>query len=357
MSGTSADGTSLALLEEKGRKVRVLAHATYTYPDELRTRILESPAARAPELAELSFLLGRLYARHAKRFLKAKRCSAKKLSVIGSHGQTVIHQPDGRHPYTLQIGDPSFLAEELGVPVVSDFRPRDMAAGGQGAPLVPFLDEELFGGSKPRVLLNIGGIANLSVVGKKVKTLAFDTGPGNCLIDLAMTRVSRGEELYDKGGRTARKGLPDMKAVRSMLKDRYFKKDPPKSLDLAYFGARFFDRYASHLKGPDLVATFTHFTALTVSDQLRRFVLPSRPSVEIVVSGGGTLNKTLMEDLVSQLAPLPVVSSEEYGMPPMAKESALIALMALRNVQGRVNHCPGATGAKAERPLGVLSLP
>ncbi|MCX5789536.1 MAG: anhydro-N-acetylmuramic acid kinase [Elusimicrobia bacterium] len=357
MSGTSADGVSLVLARIAGRKLAILAHDTYAYPPALRRRILDAANARAPELASLHFELGRVFASAASRFLRRARFPASRLEAVGSHGQTVIHLPDAARAATLQIGEPSFLAEALGAPVVSDFRPRDMAAGGQGAPLAPFLDEYLFGGGPARALQNIGGIGNVALVGRGVKTLGFDTGPGNCLIDLAARRVSRGRLAYDKDGAIAKKGRPDERLVRSLLRLPYFSRRPPKSLDRSSFGEDFLkSRFGALLarRPEDALATITLFTAATVADACRRF-LPASRLREVVVSGGGALNPVLMEQLKRCLAPIPVVSSERHGIPPLAKEPALIALMAALAVRGRLNHSPSATGAKGPRVLGKIT--
>jgi len=175
MSGTSADGVSLALIESSGRRLAVVAHATYGYTASLRRRILAAPEARASELSALDFELGRAFAKAAVRFLKAQRVPPRRLAAVGSHGQTVVHRPAAADPSTLQIGEASFLAEALGVPVACDFRPRDMVAGGEGAPLVPFLDELLFGDGPPRILQNIGGVANAALVGRGVPVVRVRT--------------------------------------------------------------------------------------------------------------------------------------------------------------------------------------
>ncbi|MBI5200797.1 MAG: anhydro-N-acetylmuramic acid kinase, partial [Elusimicrobia bacterium] len=282
MSGTSADGVSLALAGV-GRGLEIVDYATYEYPKTLRAKILAAPELRTPELSWLNFALGRNFAAAAVRFLKGRRVDA-----AGSHGQTVIHLPDGKEPSTLQIGEPSFLAEALGVPVVSDFRPRDMAAGGQGAPLAPFLDEFLFGSGPARALQNIGGIGNVALVGKGVRTLGFDTGPGNCVIDLAVASHTRGRQAFDRDGRLAREGKPDEALARRLLSLPFFSRKPPKSLDRGAFDAEFLHRHFGVMlrRAPeDAIATITLWSALTIADAYRRF-LPRRPA-EVVVSGGG----------------------------------------------------------------------
>ncbi len=359
MSGTSADGLSLALVEFSGSKPRVRAYATRAYSKKLRERILEARNLRAPEIARLDFELGRFYAKEAVRFLKGRSVSPKRLSAVGTHGQTVAHATGWRYDYTLQIGEPSYLAEALGVPVVSDFRPRDIAAGGLGAPIVPFFDEVVYGKGPARILQNIGGIANCSFVGKGVPTIGFDTGPGNCLIDLAVRRMSDGALAFDRGGRIARSGKVDGAFVQTLLaRDRFFRKRPPKSLDRTSFSEAFLAQNFRRgtMADADVVATVTSFTAATIANAVKRFLIPVASPKEMIVSGGGALNDTLMWLLRTALYPLQVRSIAETGIPVMAKEPAAIALMALRAVERKTNHCPRATGAAGPRILGKITI-
>ncbi len=355
MSGTSADGVSVALVSINGTRIRVLAHDTYAYTKDLRNRILKAPLARADELSALDFELGRVFAKAALRLIKEARVPAGRLAAVGSHGQTVIHRPDSTDPSTLQIGEASFLAEALGVPVACDFRPRDMAAGGQGAPLVPFLDRLLFGAGPARILQNIGGVANAALVGRGVKTIAFDTGPGNAVMDAAARRATKGRLDFDRDGCLAGRGRADERLVAKLLKLPYFSRRPPKTLDRGTFAEGFLERWLpTRLYGhEDAVATATMFTAATIADQAKRFLLPGARVHELVVSGGGAFNPALMAWL-ARLLPVPVVSSAAHGLPPLAKEPALMAVMGLYAVQGRVNHEPAATGARGGRVLGKV---
>lgn len=359
MSGTSADGLSLALVELATGSLRVLSHADYPYSTSLRRRILAAVDGSVAELTELHYELGRLYAEWAAGFLRTEGVSSKGLSAVGCHGQTVFHESLGRKSATLQIGEPSFLAEALGVPIVADFRPRDIAAGGLGAPLAPFLDEWLFGDGPPRALQNIGGIGNVSLVGRGVRTLGFDTGPGNCLMDLAVSRLTRGRLGYDRDGRLAAKGLPDKRLVGRLLKGAYFLKRPPKSLERTEYGSEYLDRCFARDPGSRAgqLPTLNYFTAASIADAYRRFLSPAlkgRRLHEVVVSGGGALNPVLMRNLAELLAPVPVVSSAVHGLAPLAKEPALVALLAWLAVRGETNHCPAATGARGPRVLGKL---
>lgn len=355
MSGTSADGVSSALVEVRGSKVRVLGDSTTPYPKALRSRILAAPTMRAAELSALDFELGRAFAKAAVRFLKKQRVPPRRLSAVGTHGQTVIHRPDARDPSTLQVGEASFLAEALGVPVACDFRPRDMAAGGQGAPLVPFLDELLFGAGPARILQNVGGVANAALVGRGVPVVAFDTGPGNAVMDAAARRASEGRLDFDRGGRLAARGWADARLVGRLLGLPFFARRPPKSLDRGAFAEGFLERWmpTKRYRHEDALATATLFTAASIADQAKRFLLPRAQVSEMVVSGGGALNPVLLRD-IARLLPVPVVSSAAHGLPPLAKEPALMAVLGLYAVKGAPNSCPGATGARGRRVLGKV---
>lgn len=342
MSGTSADGVSAALVRiGPGRAVRVIRHLTEPYSRAEQAQILALRDATAADLSEANFRLGRRFAAAARRVMRGARPR-----VIGSHGQTVWHAP-GRH--TLQIGEPSIIAEETGVDVVADFRPRDIAAGGQGAPLVPFFDDFVFGGtSQRRALLNIGGIANVSLVGGGEPVIAFDTGPGNCLIDDMVRRLTGGRETYDRGGRRARAGLIDGRLWHRLFAHPYFRRKPPKSTGRELFGPGFVRARPSN----DTIATLTVLTATTIAEAIRGRA-GSGPS-EVIVSGGGAFNETLMTHLAWVLAPAAVKTSDAYGIPPLAKECAAFALLAARAIQGLPNTIPSATGARRAVVAGKI---
>ncbi len=352
MSGTSCDGLTLAAVQLK--PFAILAFENYVYPAALQERLLDARQLRAPQLAALHFELGRLYAQKTKQFLQKYKISADKLLCAGMHGQTVYHGPNDPVPNTLQLAEPSFLAELLGCPVVSNFRERDIALGGQGAPLMPGFDEFLFGRGPAKILLNLGGIANLSVVGKNSKTYGFDCGPANTLMDLACRRYLH--QPYDKNGTRAARGTPDKQLVARLIKQKFFAKKPPKSLDKNMFAEDYLQRYFTAF-GPvhinDLLATLNYFTAAAVALAIKKFV-PVCQQKEIIVSGGGAFNQTLLRHL-HELIGLPVVTTEKYGLPPQAKEAAAFAWFAARAVQGKTNHCPGATGARQQAVLGRIT--
>ena len=360
MSGTSADGLSIALcaLTPAKRALKVLACATYPYGAALQGRILAAKGLRTPELSALNFDLGRLWAGMVKRFCRARRIAYKDIAAIGSHGQTVYHLP-GPKGSTLQIGEPAFIAEETGRPVAADFRPADMAAGGQGAPLIPFMDEYLFGGGKPVALQNIGGVGNIAFVGKKVMTSGFDTGPGNSLMDTAVSMLTGGKENFDRNGRWARAGKIDYARVIKLLRLPFFELKPPKSLDRDEFSGVFLRRH--FLSGPNarskynILATLNYFTAASIAMAFQRHAPAG--TEELIVSGGGALNPVLMANISSLLAPVKVCAIARRGIHPLAKEAACFALLGWLALRGKINHCPAATGAGGPRMLGKISRP
>lgn len=360
MSGTSADGLSVAYCGIKGRSLKVLKFANYPYPAALQARIIAAKDMRAPELSALNSGLGRLWAGMVKKFCRDKGVPLRSLDVIGSHGQTVWHAP-GKKGHTLQIGDPAFLAEDSGVPVVSDFRPADIAAGGEGAPLVPFMDEYLYGGGAPVALQNIGGVGNISFVGRGVRTFGFDTGPGNSLMDTAVCELSGGRLSCDRNGAWAAAGEPDMEKVRALLKAPFFRRRPPKSLDRSEYTLAFikknFGSMFSRRRSRDLLATLNAFTAASIALAFGEHA--PKGTRELIVAGGGALNPALMENLSALLMPFGarVRSCAELGLHPLAKEPACFALLAALALGGRGNHCPSATGARAARVLGRVSAP
>jgi anhydro-N-acetylmuramic acid kinase len=341
MSGTSADGVSAATIRVE-KRLHVLAYRTFAYPRTLRERVLAARDLRTPGLSELHADLGKFFAKAAKTFIGRSR-----IDVIGSHGQTVWHEP-GRH--TLQLGEAAYIAGATGVTTVSDFRAADLAAGGQGAPLVPYFDRFVFG-VRPAATLNIGGIANVTILSKVAA--GFDTGPGNCLIDDAMRIAFRKE--FDAGGRVAASGNVDLRWVER-LDDDYFRKPWPKSTGRELFSRKFLlDRLGKELRRrpADVVATLTYFTAKTIADALSQF--DKRQIREVIVSGGGVFNRTLMKHLESMLRPAALRPITDYGIHPLAKEPAAFALLAVEAIRRRAGNLPSVTGAKYAVVLGKIT--
>ncbi|WP_424245533.1 anhydro-N-acetylmuramic acid kinase [Elusimicrobium posterum] len=356
MSGTSADGLTISLIQDKPFKI--LRWKNYPYTKALQEKIVYAYKMQAEELSSLSFELGQMYAKFVTKFLKDFKINKKDIFVIGSHGQTVAHHnAKSKIPHTLQIGVPVYMSA-LGFKVVYDFRIKDIALGGQGAPLLPFFDEYIFGKSSPKILLNVGGISNFAVVGKGVKTFGFDTGPGNSLMDKAVFKGTNGKESFDKNGALAGKGKVDEKLLNKLLKDPYFTKAPPKSLGWEY-GKAYLDKNFPVINKQnlaDVLATLNMLTARTIAVNINKFVLKKYKAKEIIMSGGGLYNKTLVSNLKKLLPGVKISALDDYGINSHAKESAAFALMALLALEGKSNHCPQATGAKEKTILGSLAL-
>jgi anhydro-N-acetylmuramic acid kinase len=389
MSGTSADGIDVALVRiaagrgaglglRAGRVARaptrleLMGHAQYRYSSKVRAAVLAAMNAgrsSVPDLARLNFLLGELYADAVQ---SAERRFKVKADLVGCHGQTLYHQGEpelslGRKiAVTWQTGEAAVIAARVGVPVVSDFRPADIAAGGKGAPLVPYLDYLLFRHSRlGRIAQNIGGIANLTMIPAGAPSrdvIAFDTGPGNMVID-AVTEKLFGQ-AFDRGGRIAASGTVLDSVIAPILRRSFFRKKPPKTAGREEFGREFvseFLRRCPRAKKEDIVATATALTATSIADAVRRFVTKrsARGFQQMIVSGGGARNATLTEMLGKKLAPLGIRLrfSDEYGVPSQAKEAMAFALLAHETWHQRPSNVPSATGAKRAAVLGKVSYP
>ena len=356
MSGTSCDGISAALARFQGRTVRVLTEHTRPYSAQLAQRLRRGPDLTARELSALNMELGERFAQAALELLRFASVSANRVAVIGSHGHTIYHGPGDPIPSTLQIGEPAVIAQRTGLSVVADFRPRDIAAGGEGAPLVPTFDEAFFGDGPVRALQNIGGIANVTIVGRATRTRAFDTGPGNCLIDLIAQRMTRGRLRYDARGHLALRGRIDHRTVARLWRHPYFRRPPPKSTGRELFNeALLRDTFGPRLtRSPhNALATVTYFTAYSIAQSVRQF--GPRRLHEMIVSGGGARNRTLMDHLAQLFSPTPVRSIEHYHIPAQAKEPVAFAYLALRAFRGQANHLPETTGARNACILGTIT--
>lgn len=356
MSGTSCDGVSAALASFDRRGFQLLAYRTIPYPPRLSQRLRQATRLSAPELSALNMDLGHRFAHAARELLRTARLPARRVDVIGSHGHTIYHGPRDAIASTLQLGEPAVIAQRTGISVVANFRARDLAAGGEGAPLVPYFDHVFFGRRPIRAMQNLGGIANVTVVGHGVSPMAFDTGPGNCLMDLAAQRLSRGRLRYDPAGRLARRGRIDHRAVARLWRHPYFRRPPPKSTGREVFNdALLVDVFGSRLSrsGDDVLATLTYFTAYSIAASYRRFI-PHRIR-EVIVSGGGVRNRTLMTHLAQLLDPIPVSSIERYGLAAQAKEPVAFAFLALRAIHGQPNHLAATTGATRTCVLGTIT--
>lgn len=373
MSGTSADGINVALVRIQTRrgasgKPALIGHAEYPYAVNIRRAVLAAMNAQSASVADLSrlnFLLGELY---ADAVLATQKRFRVKADLVGCHGQTIYHQGESA-PYlgrtvavTWQTGEGAVVAARVGAPCVSDFRPADMAVGGKGAPLVPFLDYLFYRDSRVgRIVQNIGGIANLTAIPAGAgpeKVIAFDTGPGNMVIDAAMERLFG--KRFDRGGRVAASGTVDDGAIAKLMRTPFFREKPPKTAGREEFGREFvakFVRLCGRTNKANVAATATAFTVRSIADAVQRFVLRRARFAEMVVSGGGAKNPTLMGMLANELSTLGVAlrTSDEFGIPAEAKEAVAFALMAYETWHRRPSNVPSATGAKRSAVLGKIS--
>jgi len=355
MSGTSLDGISTALVRLKDNSAQLVAFRQEAYGAAERGSIIDTMARGTPkDVAFLHVALGERFAGAVLGLLAQARVSPKDLAFIASHGQTIWHEP-GRA--TFQLGDAAVIAERVGVRVVSDFRARDVAAGGQGAPLVPLADVMLFGhDTKGRWLLNIGGMANVTWVPRRGVTegaFAFDTGPGVAVID-AITRRVDPDAPYDKDGERARRGRPVAKLLDELLADPYFSAPPPKSTGRERFGIDYADKLLARVKKAggsenDAIATATALTAETIARAV------AGHDGEIVVSGGGAKNPALIERLAARVQPRPVVLFDQVFFDGEAKEAVAFAFLGLQTVSGKPGNLPAATGARGPRVLGHIT--
>jgi len=365
MSGTSMDGVDAALVSISGygteTSVETLAFDTFGYPPEIRGRLGNVSRADVIDLCELNVLVGEVFADAAKSILTKGQTSLDRVDLIGSHGQTVCHVPRrvGRHGSTLQIGEPAVIAERTGVTTVANFRARDVAAGGDGAPLVPYVDYVLFAQEgRVRVAHNLGGISNLTVVAERREDVfGFDTGPGNMPIDCAARIMTDGRMEKDDDGKLARKGNVDDRLLALLLEHPFLNLDPPKSTGAEEFGADYVAdiiKRNSGLSVEDMLATITRFVAESILKGYKEFVLPRHEVDEIIFSGGGTRNGTLMGMLQELLSPIPITTSDTYGIPSDAKEAVAFAVLANETVCGNPGNIPAATGARHETVLGTI---
>ncbi len=422
MSGTSADAIDVALARISGAppqlNAKLLNHTSISFPPQLCKEILhvaEQQPISAGDLSQLNFRLGEVFAEAALTACRRFRTAPKKIALIGSHGQTIFHQGSPA-PYlgrptasTLQIGEPAIIAALTGITTVADFRPADIAQGGQGAPLVPYADYLLYRHERlGRISLNLGGIANITVIPASARPhqiLAFDTGPANMLIDALVARFTHNRQRFDNDARLARQGRSIPALVNELMRDPYLKLAPPKSTGREYYGRAYLERLLRigrrhHAKPNDLIRVATIFTALSVVDALNRFVLPKTEIHQLIVSGGGAKNPLILAQLaatlgnqvvrarfslpaqagashpvgaqhaaplldnpspssnrgfLSRLEQIEIIPSSQLGVPEDAKESFAFALLAYETFHRRPVNVPSATGARRPAILGKIS--
>jgi anhydro-N-acetylmuramic acid kinase len=391
MSGTSADGINVALVRFASQAERakgpsphlrinftLLAHEEHPFPARVRRAILEmmnAELARVADLARLNFLLGELYAEAVAQTARKHRA---KLDLVGCHGQTLYHQGVAKRflgrrlAATWQTGEGAVIAARLGVPVISDFRPADIAVGGKGAPLVPFLDYLLYRDAGcNRIAQNIGGIANLTAIpagASARQVIAFDTGPGNMVIDAVMEELFG--KRYDRDGKVAASGLVLTGVITQLLRARFFRQKPPRTAGREEFGREYGGRFlqmcremSCGARKPDVVATATALTARSIAEAMQRFVMPrfsprrTPRKHQMIVSGGGAKNPTLMAMLRDEIATLGIELrfSDDFGLPAEAKEAVAFALLAHETWHRRPSNVPAATGAARGAILGKIS--
>jgi anhydro-N-acetylmuramic acid kinase len=375
ISGTSMDGIDAALVRISGPaaqpRVRLMAFDTLAYSATVRQktlRIAAGEAATAGEISQLNFLLGELFADAALRVCGKANVSPSRLAAIGSHGQTIFHQGSptreaGRKiSSTFQIAEPAVIAERMGAPVVADFRTADMAAGGQGAPLVPMVDYLLLRDArKGTVALNIGGIANFTVItagAKPEQVFGFDTGPGNMVIDGLVRHFGYGKKAYDAGGSWAAKGCVIEPLLNDLLRLPFFAQKPPKSAGREQFGQHFIQQFFLKRRGSrpeDLVRTATELTARAIAGALERFVLGEMAIHRLIISGGGAHNRLLVARLGDLLPSMTIHPSDEFGLNTDAKEAIAFAVLADRTMHGLPGNLPTVTGARRAVVLGKIS--
>jgi anhydro-N-acetylmuramic acid kinase len=385
MSGTSLDGVDATLVRiTTGRAGAVLSvvlikHSYLPYSDPVRTlvaRLCSTSSARIDDLTYVHFGLSEWYAKAVSLVIEASGLAASGVDAISMHGQTVWHAPiprafpgpDGQIEVrgTLQLGSSAVLRERTGIPVISDLRSRDMAAGGEGAPLAPYIDAILFGSAtEGRIVQNIGGIGNATVIPAAATAsgiIAFDTGPGNMVIDALVAAGSQGAQRYDSGGALAAKGRVAEDWVRDLMKDPYFSRPPPKSTGREVYGSAFAEAFAEHarkagLSFEDSLATATAFTAESIASAYRGFILPRTPIGWVLVAGGGALNATLLRMIQERLPKgLLVTTTADCGVPDQAREAMAFALMGHESLMGRPSNLPAVTGARCPVVLGTITL-
>lgn len=379
MSGTSVDGIDAALVEISGTEnleVKLIAFENIPYPSDVRDKIFElfnPQTSKVDKIGFMNFLLGELFARAALSVIEKAGLKPSDIDIIGSHGQTIYHHPQVQslhgYPihYTVQIGEGAVISARTGIPCVSDFRVADMAVGGEGAPLVPFTEYLLYRSQTKSILLqNLGGIGNITVIPAGCDAsgvFAFDTGPGNMVIDGLVTRLYDGRLTMDRGGEIARAGKINQDLLNLLIQDDYFSVQPPKSTGRENFGSGYVNRIAEFMElnkvsNEDAVATVTYLTAWSIKDAYKRFIKDRCKADTMIIGGGGSYNPTLLKFISDEMKLMGVetLTQEQIGHNSDAKEAVAFAILADCTISGKVNVLPNVTGAKRPVVLGKISL-
>lgn len=366
MSGTSMDGVDACLIKmSEDYDFEIINSYSLSYPKELKKKLMEAAIGNAAtsDICFLNFVVGEHFARCVIELLQKMGLDFSDVDFISTHGQTVYHMPNKinfsgyKAASTLQIGDISVIAQRTGIMTIGDFRPKDMAAGGQGAPLVPFADEKIFGRKTNRAIQNIGGISNVTVLSAEHKTFAFDNTVGNMLIDYFAVKFF-GQE-YDKNGNYAYKGRVDKKWLDELMKDEYLQLCPPKSTGREHFNNEYAERilqFAPENKY-DIMRTITEFTAKSIYDSYEKFVFPKVKIEEVIIGGGGAYNNVLMSSLRKYFDYIPVKTHEDFGIKNKLKECLAFAILGLAAYLKRTNNLPECTGASHSVIMGKFSYP
>lgn len=364
MSGTSMDGIDAVLVRiDDNFDFELVKTHTLQYPDEVRKKLLQiaNNNANTSDICLMDFVVAKLFAKCANELVEKACITSQDVDFIASHGQTVFHIPQVTEiggvstGSTLQIGNISVIAQETGIETIGDFRSRDIAAGGQGAPLVPFADELIFKKNVPRAIQNIGGIGNVTVLSPKCETFAFDTGPGNMLIDSVVNLLF--DLPYDKNGEIAKQGKVDEKWLEELLKEPYYSKFPPKSTGRELYN----EEYVRHIlkTAPqnkyDVVSTVTALTAKTIANAYRDFVFPKTDIKEIVIGGGGAYNPVLL-NFLKVYTELEIKTHKDFGIDDKFKEAIAFAMLGYCTVKKTSNNLPNCTGAAKKVIMGVTAL-
>ncbi|EOD00095.1 anhydro-N-acetylmuramic acid kinase [Caldisalinibacter kiritimatiensis] len=367
MSGTSVDAVDAALVEIEGNglntKVNLIEFHKEPIPKKIKEDILKACSIKDSSvelICRLNFEVGEVFAKAVLEICKSAGVSSEEIDLIGSHGQTIYHIPQNS---TLQIGELSLIAERTGIITVGDFRVRDVAAGGHGAPLVPYTEYLLYRNpNKTIALQNIGGIGNVTVIprnGTINDVYAFDTGPGNMIIDAIVNEMTNGEQEYDDEGEIAAKGKINEEMLKELLNHPYLKNEPPKTTGREEFGIEFsrqiLKRYREkELKDIDILSTVTYFTAKTISDSYKKWIIPKDNIDQVVIGGGGSYNKTLLKMIKEELKEIEVITQEELGYSSDAKEAIAFAILANETIHGNTNNLPKVTGATKPVVMGKI---